>query len=430
MVVEQIAQAEHHAHNHIPFFVLEDASTKDSGSGWIARAERMAVIHEARREVTPSLGEVAPPHHSKDSLAVMGWQLKQCLEAQQNVSDANGIVVVLAPTAIAHPRIFARDVSRLVQTPSLSAVRYIVVELGGQLRKRLVSRLGDACMCVNWAGDEDYRREQNDRLAAMAAAPIGASSNVSAGFVGPKDAEAPTRKQRESEANPSPAIPVEGEALLQTHIAGAAIAVQKKNFRKAIALQRDAVEQCGNLVQLACILECTLASYLLQAGNQKHARTTFEASAKRAEEAGFLDVAAQALLGLAALQALDKDKERALVTYARAGDLAAAAGAEIIAIEAYRAGGQIALPISEKSALILWQRALRLASANPDVATSSSVSTVARAFAKVAQKHGAHESARSLLELADEYERAAAAADTSAAEDTDADTEEGNHVCR
>jgi hypothetical protein len=60
VVVHQLALTEGHGHNKSPFFILEDAHTKDE-QGWMARAERIAVIHDARRTAMASEGYRLPP---------------------------------------------------------------------------------------------------------------------------------------------------------------------------------------------------------------------------------------------------------------------------------------------------------------------------------------------------------------------------------
>src|SRR5882672_1836997 len=71
VVLQQVALAEGDPRNHGPFFVLEDAHTKDE-PGWEVRAERMRVIHEARREAMAkegyALGALPPLVHDAREL--------------------------------------------------------------------------------------------------------------------------------------------------------------------------------------------------------------------------------------------------------------------------------------------------------------------------------------------------------------------------
>ncbi len=425
-----MALTEGHGHNKSPFFVLEDAHTKDE-DGWLARAERVGVIHEARREAMATEGyQLAPIPalvHGGNGLASMAWKLEQGLNAQQSVPELDGLVVVLAPTVLEQPESFANDVLTLVRTPSLTRVRYIVVEVGNALTEPLASALGNAAQFSDCIIDPMvYRREQTETLAAAAAAPVGASPEVSMGGAGPKQVIAPPRhgkpprdavpspEQKDllaKELGPAVALLGPGGALLRQRIAGAALALQQQRFAAAIELQTAACKQCleAGLLRFACILEVTLAAYLLHAGEPARARTAFETAAARAETNGLFDVAAQALLGLGAVLIIQKDPERSTATYARAGELAQKAQEPLLAIEAYRTAGQVALRArAEAAAVAAWKRALTIADgAPPDVLAHSSASTVARALAKVMEGNGSFAAAQSLVAQAEDYERAA-----------------------
>lgn len=428
IVVHQMALTEGHGHNKSPFFVLEDAHTKDD-EGWMARAERITVIHEARRAAMASEGYVLPPitavDHGGSPLVATASQLEKGLHAQQGIADLDGLVVVLAPTVLALPETFADSVLSLVQAPSLSRVRFIVVELGELLAQRFVDALGPRAMSTTCTVDPlIYRREQSEALAASAAAPVGASPEVSAGGAGPKDVIAPPRfgkPARDAEFTPEqkallekelgPAVALLGPsgALLHKRITGAALAVQEQRFGAAITLQTEAWQQClaAGLVHLACILELTLAAYLLHSGDPTRSRVSFESAAAASERAGLLDVAAQARLGLGAALVVQKDFEGSIHQYDRAGELATKGNSPLLAIEAWRTAGQIALRArAESAAVVAWKRALSAAdAAPPEVLAQSSAPTVARALAKVMVDNGSFAAANSLIAQAEEYER-------------------------
>jgi hypothetical protein len=430
VVVHQLALTEGHGHNKSPFFILEDAHTKDE-QGWMARAERIAVIHDARRTAMASEGYRLPPIpalvHGAEPLAAMAWQLQQCLEAQHGIPELDGLMVVLAPTVLEQPQAFADSVLALVRAPALSNVRYVVIEMGDALAKPFSDALADAAMTSECAVDPAaYRQEMSDALAASAAAPVGASPEVAAGGAGPKDVIAPPRfgkPPRDAAFTPEqeatlakelgPAVALLGAsgALLRQRVAGAALAMQERRFAAAIALQSEAATQClqAGLVQFACILEVALAAYFLHAEDRARSRATFESAAQRAEAAGLFDVAAQALLGLAAVLVIHGDLEGSTARYARAGELAQKGEMPILAIEAYRTAGQVALRAhAEGPAVIAWKRALTIAEgAPPEALAHSSAPTVARALAKVMQSRGSFDAAQSLLDQADEYERSA-----------------------
>jgi hypothetical protein len=429
VVVHQLALTEGHGHNRSPFFVLEDARTS-SDDGWLARAERVAVIHEARRKAMAGEGHelpaLAPLVHGGDALSAMGWQLQQCLAAQQSVPILEGLVVVLAPTALAGPMAFAEEILSLLRAPSLRGVRFVVVEVGRESVGTLADVLREQAMFVECAVDPaDYRREQAEILAACAAAPPGASPEVSTGGAGPKGVVAPPRHgkpPRDAALSPAatellteelgPAASLIGAvgALLRQRILGAALAMQEGEAGRAVALQAEACTQCldAGLVRFGCILELILGGYLLHAGDPARAQLAFETAAARAEAHALPDVAAQAHLGLGAVLVVRGNLDAAAQRYAHAGELAMGVGERLLAIEAYRTAGQVALRAgAEAAAVTAWRRALVAASeAPPEALALSSAPVVARALAKVMQDRASFEAAQSLLDQADEYERA------------------------
>lgn len=432
VVLRQLALAEGHGHNQSPFFVLEDATTGDD-DGWLPRAERTAAIHDARRKLLAAEGMTLQPiqpvvHGGALPIGAFAWQLHQCLAAQASTPPLRGIVVVLAPAQLTRPDAFAADVLGLLRLPELANARFIVLELGDATAGPFAAALGETMLRNDASVDTELlRKEQAAALAAAAAAPPGASPEVAAGFAGPKDVIAPPRHGKPPRDQPlspeqeaflkqelGPAVALLGAsgALLRKRVTGAALAMQEKRFGDALQLQWEACTQlfAAGLTRLGCILEITLAAYYLHAGDANHARSTFESASKRAKENDFGDVAAQALLGLAAVLAVANELEAAVQTYARAGDLAAESGNAILGVEAYRTAGQIALHGgAEQAAVIAWRRALTLAQASPpEQLAPSSAADVARSLAAVLLKLGAQASAQSLLAQADTYDAAKA----------------------
>ena len=432
VVVHQLALTEGHAHNKSPFFVLEDAHTKDD-PGWMARADRIGVIHEERRTAMATEGYRLPPipalAEGAEPLAALAWQVQQCLDAQKGLAELDGLMLVIAPTSLEQPQAFADSVLALVRSPAMSQVRFIVVELGSLLAKSFAIALGDKLMANECAvAPSVYRQEMSDALAASAAAPVGASPEVASGGAGPKNVIAPPRfgkPARDAAFTPEqeallakelgPAVALLGPsgALLRQRIFGAALAMQERRFGEGVALQSEAAAQCfaAGLVKIGCVLEVTVAGFLLYAGDGARARAAFGAAAERAEAVGLFDIAAQALLGLAAVLVIQGDLEPSTAAYARAGELAHKGEMPILAIEAYRTAGQVALRAhAEGAAVTAWRRALAIAEGtSPDALASSSAPTVARALAKVMQRNGSFAAAQSLLAQADDYERPAPA---------------------
>ena len=180
---------------------------------------------------------------------------------------------------------------------------------------------------------------------------------------------------------------------------------------RAVSLQANAVRACATIPRLSALLELTLGTYRLQAGDEIGARKTFQQVAMRAEAAGLLDLACFALTAWGASLAPSTsrpDIREAAAHYTRAGEVAQTAGEPLLAVESFRMAGQLAARAGDESgAITAWQRALAAASAAPlEVAALSSGPLVARTLAKLLLTHGSSAAANSLLSQADEMERA------------------------
>ncbi|WP_394823274.1 tetratricopeptide repeat protein [Pendulispora albinea] len=438
VVLHQVALAEGNPYNRSPFFVLEDAHTNDD-PGWSVRAERMRLIHEARREAMVkegySLHLLPPLAHDARDIVTFGRQIHQCLLAQAAVPELSGLVLVLAPGVLEAPNDFAGAVLELLRVQAFAQVRIIVIELGNALVKPLMHQVADAGLSATCIVDKERsRQEYGAKLAAMARAPAAASAEVQSGFAGPKDVCAPPRHGQPprdvalppevTEALAAATGPMAGLAgaagkLLKQRIAGAAFAMQEQRYPDAIRLQTEACAQCLELgiPNLACVLEISLAVYIFQAGARARAITAFESAAARARAANLLELESQALMGLANVHMLDRRLADAAHVYARAGDAAERGQSLPLAIEAFRMAGQLALQSGgESAAVAAWQRALRIASSTaPEMAAASSAPLVARSLAKVYRDHGSLPAAQSLLDQADNYERAKATPEKSPA---------------
>jgi len=436
-VVQQVAIAEFHGDNRSPFLVLEDAHT-ETDDGWLARTDRVRAIHEGRRKSMKEEGYqlhelLTPAEYHGNPVAVFAWTLVQALEAQRAVPELAGLVVVLAPTALENPGTFGESVQSFLRVPELSKVRFITIELGDAAAEHVLRGLGETGLRSACTVDpaETYRAQAR-LLAAMAAAPAGASREVSMGGAGPRDRVAPPRA-RELEPKP-PQSPEMAEAiareiaagaalvggsgaLLRRRITGAALAMGERRHVDALRLTSAACAQCWQqgLLKLGCILETSMGTFGLAAGQSAYAEQAFQTAASRAEHHGLPDVASQALSGLGAALVLQGKLHEGAAAYSRAGEAAERAQVPMLAIEAYRSAGQVSLQAGvEGAAVATWQRALGVAGqAGPEVAGASSAPIVARALAAVMQRHGSHAAANSLFEQADQYERAAAATTSS-----------------
>ncbi len=425
VALHQLTLSEGHAFNHSPFFVLQDAHLSID-PGWVARAERMGAIHAERRKLLADegmeLSTLPALVHGPSDIRTFVDQLLRCLKAQHGVSPLRGIVVVLAPAIVEHSDAFVASLLALGAEKALADVRWIVLELGDTLAKGLSRARPEAVLLARCEVDQlVYRREHLAAMAAAASAPANASAAQLSGGAGPKGVLSPDQREAarrsaidsaalEKEVGAGSALAGASGLAIRHDILAAAVAIQEGDVTRAVKLQGNAVRACATLPRLACLLELTLATYLLQSGDTAAARTTFPIVAARSEEKGMFDLAALAFTAWGASLAVSgsrSDTREAVARYLRAGDLAKMASEPILVVESYCMAGQLCARMGdEEGAITAWKQGLAAAcAAPPEVAALSSGPLVARTLAKFLQTHGSLSAASSLLDQADDMER-------------------------
>jgi hypothetical protein len=423
-VLAQVQVAEGNAYNRSPFAVLEDA-VAEGEDGWFARAERLRALHDERRAGMANGGgalpELPPCGPFDDGRERFARTAVQCVEAHGRCPPLTGLVVVLAPTQMADARRFENAIRRLLELPVLEAVRFVVIDVDASSVDGLVRDLGDerGMQTQCRVDPAELRREQERRIARIAAASPSAPLEVQLGFAGP-NVTPPPRPGKEA---PQAVPPATGQALgpaaalagplgaeVRRLVYAGAHALQSGRGDEALRFQQAAATHCydAGLEREGCLMELTLAAYLVQLELRHEAREVYTRAGARAER---IDpaLAARAYLGLGATWLLDRNTQDAASAYARAADLAEAAGEPLVTLEALRLAGQVALDAGATDAAIgTWRRAVALAEGVPATQVAvSSAPTIARALAALLDRRGLHDSAASLLQQADRFEAAA-----------------------
>jgi hypothetical protein len=407
------AGQEFHADNRSPFVVLEDAFVRGD-DGFAARLERVRQIHARRREAMAKEGIDLPAlpalPTARDPRAAFAQQLVQAVMA--SAPPLEGLVVVLAPTRVDDPEAFGQAIEALVLVRELGVVRWIVIGAGAPTVAPLVKRLGEAAWSHTCRVDPDAERDELAQLfTAAASAPARSPASARVGAAWPRGVVPPERPGSAAPAlsepdevaralGPQAQLCGEPGAALQHQIIGAAQAVREGRAAEGIRLQMEARDACrrAGLGRESILLELVLASYVVAAGERRKAIDIYERAASRAETAQLAELAAQAWLGVGALQALERDAARATTAYVRAAELAQAAGSAILAIEGFRMAGQVALGVAGPEAAVrAWRRALEVAAQmTPEEAQASSASEVARQLAALCAANGLEAQAQSL----------------------------------
>jgi len=419
-VLEVAMGFEHHADNVSPFFRLEAAY--HGGACWDARAATLRATHEARREALAAhghaLGELGAPPDAPTPLARFGATLAAILAA--NRPPLAGVMIVLAPGHVDDPAAFDRDLAEL--TRGLPHARWILVE---REACSLTAATAEATLAAHARAlvDEDEAcRELEAKLDAASAASMDAPAAAQGGGAWPEGALPPGsegRAQRRGAAVASVAASLGLPAGLFTH---AARDLRAQVLRGALALRRgdpaaaarhqswaaQAAVKAG-LDREATLMEMVLASYLVAAEQRGLALERYQACAERANDQGWLDLAAQSLMAIGALHLLDRDRSAASVAYGWAGRAGRDGGHDELAIEGFRMAGQCAAEDGNQDmAARLFTEALSIASPMGDAAAGqTSAPVAARQLADCFERLGSRPQAASLRAQADRMEAAA-----------------------
>jgi tetratricopeptide (TPR) repeat protein len=414
-VLEHIAAAEHLGESRCPFFVLE-APCEAEDNGWTARTDELRDDGEELCELLERSDEgiaLAPVRaastdtRTKTPFARFGVELRALVERLQ--APLEGVVLVLAPLWVRAPKPWIEELTVLLCQNGFASVRWVIVDLEDAVCAPLSRALGRRARHVDARVDAAAARAETDEmLAAIKAAPSGATGARLCGAAGPPELP-PPRKNEATALTPALAMaagvpePLTNAALLQQLRAltlGAARSTRDGNAPEATRQQREALELCLNarLVRESVVMELVLGGYVLQGGAHTHALDVFHRARQRAEAAGFAELAVQAQLAVAGSLFAQRRTAEATAAYVEAGQLGAALRSPVLAIESYRMAGQLlAASGMVDFAGAAWRRALDLANAaTPLDRKASSAAETARALAALCRTHRLTEQAAAL----------------------------------
>jgi tetratricopeptide (TPR) repeat protein len=405
-VLEHIAAAEHLDANRCPFFVLE-APCEGEDNGWTARIEELRDDVEelgellARGEEGVALapmGAVSTDARTKTAFARFGSELRAFVERLR--APLEGVVLVLAPLWVRAPKPWIEELAVLVGQACLAGVRWVIVDLDDAASGPLAEELGRRAQRLDARVDAAAARaEVDEMLAAIGSAPPGATGARLSGAAGPPEL-APPRKGGAAALTPAPAqeagLPAALADASLTHrlralMLGAARSMRDGDAAEAARRQREGQTLCldAGLARESVVMELVLGGYALQSGAHANALDVFRQARRCAEAAGFAELAVQAQLAVAASLLAQRHTTEAAAAYAEAGQLGAALGSPVLAIEGYRMAGQL-LAATGNAVLAgtAWREALDIAErATALDRKASSAAEVARALAALCRTH-------------------------------------------
>jgi tetratricopeptide (TPR) repeat protein len=321
--LEVVLAQEYRPTNAAPFVAFDQAHAV-ANPGWALRAASAREQHERRRiGVEDAIAALPPAPEARDERIAFALQLQQLLHASP--PDAEGLVVVLAPTRIEAPADFVASLELLHR--DLRGVRWIVIEADGDA-------LG-AWIATHAARRVDLRLPPAEAEAELAALVDDRPPAAPRGVIPPAR---PDVQVRVPDADGARRREI-GKLSL-----AASLAASRDRDADAIDAQRrarDLATEAG-WTSDAITLEIALGSRLVAAGAMAEAEASFQRAIAAANAHAMHDKATTAGFGLAATRALRGAKHDALVAYADAAIAADKSGSDALAIEANRAAGRTA----------------------------------------------------------------------------------------
>ncbi|MBL4685284.1 MAG: hypothetical protein JKY37_11890 [Nannocystaceae bacterium] len=390
-VLQTVMAAEHGADNTASFVRFEQPYATQL-PGWKLRSTNAREQHDARRDgAEPPIAELPTAPDASDALVAFAQQVWQLLEFRPPQTE--GLVVVLAPKSVDGARTWAADVSRMVFGPSLSEVRFVVVDIGPATIDAVVLKLADAADTITLKVPENAAA---DALAQQLAGGGGAAPNNVTPPARPDVISGPMG----DEAKRRVAI---GEKVL-----AAALAMGTGDAVASVTAQREARDLCqaAGWREDAAQMELVLGGHLMAAGQPKAAESSFARALDSAREAELPNKVANAGFAVGAVRLATGQRHTALVAYAEAAVAAEQSGEPILAIEGNRLAGQAAADIKmEPQAITFFTRAVKLAeAAPPEVVSRTSAAQAARGLATICSKRRLHDRAAELTAQAERFE--------------------------
>lgn len=412
-ILEQIAVAEHHPRNRAPFFILEAPWTAEE-DGWAERCEELRADMEHLRSAlagaSEPIGLEPMPEAAKGrtDLERFALELSSALAICERSGSLQGLVIVLAPLEVQSPKDWRENLRTLIRQKKLSGVRWILIDMEGNLDARSLRKFDVDFLVVDGHVDlKEAQREMHAMLGAAASSPTATFGRVGPRVAAPprKSAPAdPTPEMRHSAAAgvdlPPSALEPEFMDELRQRILTAANRMASGDALGAIEAQAEAValSDRAGLKPQTVQLRLVLGGYLLQMGAKQKAVSCFEQCRIDAEREGLGDQAVQSEMARGSALLLSGRREEAVAAYAAAGQIGAGMGAKTLAIEAYRMAGQLLLELKrEEDAIRALLRAIELAEGAESVdLLASTAPEAARQLAAICRKRRMFAQAESL----------------------------------
>jgi hypothetical protein len=364
------------------FVVLLDPGHGPKDEGWAERTATLRAAYEAIADAhqleAVGLPELPAAEASVDLRLAFAKTLASVVTAlaPDGETEAEGLLIVLAPDAVHDPRAFARAWREMVAAPTLAHVKWIWLHrLEGRESPcaQISDAMGTEVVTRPCRIDRELQRREVDQMLDRMRGALSAAGPLPGGPTG-------ARPRVPAPPHPSdpPVVPVTMAAAASVAFADAVLAtaqaLRRGRVEDALPALRDARDACMSegrvpeAVEVELLL-ATLGATLLRGKGQLHdqVKGLFASAARRAEAAGIQAQAANVWLMFGCAAMAQGDLEAAVGAFLQSAQRAEQARVPLVRFHALRLAGEMA----ESARLVaktreLWEAALQTAAAVPD----------------------------------------------------------------
>jgi hypothetical protein len=376
-----VTALEWHPENRRFVFVIE-AGHAPKAEGWPERTdalraayERIVDAHQAEAIGLPELPAAEPSEDPRLTFAKTLVSVAAPLGPDGD-TEAEGVLVVLAPNSVEDVRAFARSWREMIAAPTLASVKWLWLhrlEADETPFVQVSDALGTTVVTRPCRIDRELQRREVDEMLARMRGAISSAAFLPGGATGARPRLAPPPHQSDPPSAAVALAATSAPAFLDAILATAQ-ALRRGDTEAALPALRSARDAClsdgrvPEAVELELLL-ATLAATVLRGKGQLHEQVKglFANAARRVEAAGLHAQAANVWLMFGCAAMAQQDLEAAVSAFLQSAENAEHGKVPLVRFHALRFAGEMAdsARLSAK-ARELWEAALQTVAALPE----------------------------------------------------------------
>lgn len=364
------------------FVIVLEAGHAPKAEGWSERThalraayERIVDAHQAEAIGLPDLPAAEPSQDPRLAFAKTLVCVATPLGPDGN-TEAEGLLVVLAPNSVEDARAFARSWREMIAAPTLASVKWLWLhrlEADETPFAQVSEALGSAAVTRPCRIDRELQRREVDEMLARMRAALSSAASLAGGATGARPRVPPPAHPGDPPSADVALAATSAPAFVDA-VLGTAQALRRGDTEAALPVLRSARDAClsdgraSEAVELELLL-ATLAATVLPGKGQVHEQVKglFANAARRAEAAGLHAQAANVWLMFGCAAMAQQDLEAAVGAFLQSAEGAEHARVPLVCFHALRFAGEMAdsARLSTK-ARELWEAALQTVAVLPE----------------------------------------------------------------